>query len=203
MGNFIEVTGHGAAVQAPDRLDLHVSVTLVRAGVAEALEAANQGIRALGAAVREAGLADADLRTTHSGVSDEYGPEGARNGYRASQDLQLRISDLGRLDDVLSAAVAAVGDDFRMNQLTWAIADPTALLEQARAAAFADAREKAEQLASLAGAGLGAIRRVVESEGFAGPLPRLALAKSDTASFAPEQGTSQVEIALTVRWAIG
>ncbi|RNL64817.1 DUF541 domain-containing protein [Nocardioides marmoriginsengisoli] len=202
MSNFIEVTGNGAATQAPDRIDLHIAVSLVRPGVAEALDAVNSRVRDLGVALREAGLGDADIRTTHSNVSEEYGgPDNARSGYRAGQDLQLRVADLGRLDEVLAAAVAAAGDDFRMSHLAWAISDPAALMEQARAAAFEDARAKAEQLAALTGAELGALRRIVEGYG-GGGVPRLAMAKADAAGFAPERGSSQVETSLTVRWAL-
>lgn len=203
MGNYLEVTGRGVASQAPDLLDLHVSLTAVRDGVAEALGQVNQRVAAVGAAVRERGVAGTDLQTTSSSVSEEYGgPENRRTGYRATQDLRVRVVDPETVSDVLDAALAAAGDDFRLNHLSWAVADESALAGAARDAAFADARAKAEQLAVLAGRPLGELRRVVESDGFGGGVPRMALAKADSAGFAPERGLSQVEVSLTIRWSL-
>jgi len=203
MGNYLEVTGRGVAAQAPDRLDLHVSLTAVRDSVAEALGQVNQRVAAVSVAVRERGVTDADLQTTSSSVSEEYGgPENRRTGYRATQDLRIRITDPDRVSEVLEAAIAAAGDDFRMNHLSWAVADESALAAAAREAAFDDARTKAEQLAALAGRPLGDLRRVVESDGFGGGVPRLALAKADSAGFAPERGLSQVEVSLNIRWSL-
>lgn len=202
MGSYLEVTGRGVASQAPDRLDLHVSLTAVRDGVAEALASADVLVADVGAAARAHGVTDAEVRTTSSSVFEEYGgPEHRRTGYRASQDLTVRVTDTERLADLLDAVVAAAGDGFRLNHLAWAVADETALVARAREAAFADARDTAEQLAGLAGKPLGEIRRILESGSAGGGTPRLALAKADSAGFAPERGLSQVEVSLTVRWA--
>lgn len=203
MTKYLEVTGSGAATQVPDRLDLHLSVTTVRPGVADALAQAGHQSQALAAVLREHGIADADLRTTSSSVHDEYaGPDNTRSGYRATQDLTVRVADLPRLSALLDAAVDTVGDDFRLNHLSWGIADESDLVSRARAAAFEDARAKAAELAALAGATLGELLRITETSGSAGPVPRFALAKADAGGFAPEQGTSQVDVSVITRWSL-
>lgn len=203
MKRYLEVTGSGVATGVPDRLDLHLSITAVRPGVAAALTRVDEQVGTLGAVLREHGVAAADLRSTSSSVHEEYaGPENVRAGFRASQDLTVRIADLGKLATVFAATVEAVGDDFRLNHLSWAVADETDLVSRARSAAYDDARDKAAELAALAGATLGELLRIAETSGATGPVPRFALAKADVAGFAPERGTSRVEVSLSTRWAL-
>ncbi|MGO4257279.1 SIMPL domain-containing protein [Marmoricola sp. RAF53] len=205
MEQYLEVVGRGAATQAPDRLDLHISVTLVATDVGDALTGLADKVVALGTALREAGLADADIRTTGSNLGEEYSghdAEGRRSaGFRASQDLLIRLGDLDRASEVVSAALAAVGDAFRLGHLAWSLADEVPLVDLAREAAYADAAEKAAKLAALAGARVGGLIRVTEGEGYGGGVPRLMTAKADP-SFAAERGESRVEVSLTTRWTL-
>ena len=71
--------------------------------------------------------------------------------------------------------------------------DPSAALAQAREAAFADARAKAEHLAALADATLGQVEAVAEGGG-AGPVPPggfAAMAKADVGLQPGESGRSR------------
>lgn len=203
MGRYVEVVGRGAAAQPPDRLDLHVGVSVVAADVGAALARVGTQVARLGHAVRALGLEDRDIRSTHSSVGEEYlGPNAVREGFRADQGLVLRIRDLDAVATVLDAAVTAVGDDFRLQHLAWAVSDEAALADLARTAAFEDARAKASRLADLAGRSLGELQRVTEGESFqGGPFREVALAKASP-GFAPERGESQVEVSLTTRWAL-
>lgn len=200
MSRYVEVVGRGAATQPPDRLDLYVGVSVVRAEAGTALAHLAHQVTKLGAALREEGLADADLRTTGSSLGEEYaGADRTPAGFRANQDLTFRLSKPEAVSAVVSAAVGAVGDDFRLSHLSWAVADESALAEVARAAAFEDARTKAGQLAALAGAEVGRLVHVTENEGFGGGIVRAAAMKVD-ADFAAERGESRVEVSLTARW---
>ncbi len=201
MARYLEVTGTGAATAPPDRLDLFLGVSVVRPDVAAALGHLSARVTALGTALREAGVADGDLQTTSSGVGENYQQGGQPAGYLASQEIRVRLRDPGAVGSVLDAAVAAAGDELRLSHLSWALSDETELAERARAAAFTDARAKAEQLAALAGGAVGDLRRVTEGAGFGGGVVRLASAKAD-AGFAVERGECRVEVNLTARWTL-
>lgn len=203
MRKYLEVSGSGSAAAIPDRLDLHLSVTALGPGVAAALAEVDQRVRDLGTALREQGVDPGDLKTTSSSVYEEYtGPENTRAGFRASQDLTVRIADFERISDVLSAALDATGDTFRLNYVAWDLAENTEVFRQARQAAVEDARAKASELADLVGAELGDLLRITEVTGPAGAPGRFLAAKADTGGFAPERGTHQVEVAVQVRWAL-
>jgi uncharacterized protein YggE len=198
MSRHVEVTGTGAATAPPDRLDLAVAVSLARPAVGTALADLGDRVRALAAALRETGVED--LGTTSSSLGEDY-VDGRPDGFRATQDLRVRLDDPDRVGAVLDAAAVAAGDDLRLHGLSWALADQAPLAAAAREAALADARATAEHLASLAGATLGDLLRITEAPASGTPLVRLAAAKAD-AGFAAERGETRVEVSLTVRWAL-
>jgi uncharacterized protein YggE len=203
MGTYVEVVGRGSATQQPDRLDLHVGVSAVRPTVGEALTRLGAQVARLGEVVRELGVEDRDIRSTHNSVGEEYvGSERQRAGFRAEQGLVVRIRDISSVTAVVDAAVAAVGDDFRMNGLGWAVSDDAPLAARAREAAFEDAREKATQLATVAGRTVGELRWVRETDQFGGGPVRVASLKQDSSGFAPERGESEVSISVTARWSL-
>jgi uncharacterized protein YggE len=202
MGRYVEVVGRGSASQPPDLLDLHVGVSAVRPTVGEAIARLGAQVTRLGEVARELGIEDRDIRSTHNHVGEEYaGSERERAGFRAEQGLTLRIRDLDSVSGVVQALVESIGDDFRMHNLSWAVSDEAALSVRAREAAFDDARDKATQLAALAGTALGELRWVRETDQFGGGPVRLA-AVADAAGFSPERGESQLEVALTARWSL-
>lgn len=201
MAPYLEVTGSGVATAPPDRLDLHVAVTLLRADVGAALGDLADQVRALGTAVRTACPEDLDVQTTGSTVYEETDRDGVPTGFRASQDLRIRLGDLDAASGVVSAAVDAVGDAFRLGHVAWAVADESALATRAREAAFADASAKGAHLASLAGGRLGPLRRATEAYGVAG-LFQVAAGKALEADLVAEPGECRVEASLTVRWTL-
>ena len=71
---------------------------------------------------------------------------------------------------------------------------------RAREAAFHDARERAAQLARMAGAGLGAVQTIVEGDADRGPspMPKMALARASAGGLEP--GEASVATTVTVVW---
>ena len=84
-------------------------------------------------------------------------------GFRVNNQLTVKVRDLDRLSDVLDDAITAGGDAVRVNNVSFSVDEPEQYLGEAREQAMQDARERAEQLASLAGVTLGQLRSVSES----------------------------------------
>lgn len=82
-------------------------------------------------------------------------------GYVVSNSVRVKMRDMQRVGDVLDAVTEAGANNVYGIQFTFD--DPSALREQARAEAMAEARKKAESLAELAGVRLGAPRTISES----------------------------------------
>ncbi len=201
----LQVTGSGRAVAAPDVLVLDVAVSVRADDVGTAMRRAGEAAAALSETARAHGLGDADLRTTGSHVGPAFDRDQRPVGYDAGQGLRLRVADPATVSELIAALAEAAGDAFGMNGLSWELADDAPLRERAREAAYADARAKAEQLAALAGAGLGRVLRVTEREDFGRPrMAMMAAAAAKAAdSFPVEAGEQQVTVTLDVRWELG
>jgi uncharacterized protein YggE len=154
-------------------------------------------------AVLRSGVAESDLATTHVSLAPVHDPWPTVAGYEASLALTVRLVDLARVGSVLVAAVDAGGDGARVEGISFTHRDPAGLQEQARDAAYADARAKAEQYARLAGVALGEVRHVVEGAGMSGPGPRMMRAMADSASVPVDAGEGQVLATVTVTWSLG
>ena len=126
-------------------------------------------------------------------------------GYLVSNTVNVKVRDLESLSPVIDAATAAGGDLTRFNRLSFALADPAALREQARAAAVADLQDRAGQLAEFGGVALGELIYIAET-GFAPParadLSKTALAMESadaTAGRSTPIAAGQLSVEVTVQ----
>ncbi len=93
---------------------------------------------------------------------DEQGRELPRIlGYQVSNQVQVRVRQLDGLGPVLDELVT--GGANQVHGISFAIAEPTKLLDEARTKAMEDGRRKADLLARAAGVRLGRPLAIVES----------------------------------------
>ncbi|MGH9440846.1 MAG: SIMPL domain-containing protein [Thermoanaerobaculia bacterium] len=166
----ISVIGEGDATGTPDvaRAGLGVEVRSSRAGVAVA--EANTHMTAVVSALKKAGVAAKDIRTTDFSVDFERPPEPSPEAgqYRVRNVVEVTIRDRDRAGVVLDAALSSGAND--VFGISFSIEDPSPLREKAREAAVADARSRAEGLARAGGVGLGPLLSLSE-EGSSSPRP--------------------------------
>jgi uncharacterized protein len=168
------VSGQGRATAAPDSARVWIGVEAFAKSLARASEQANEDMGRVLSVLRAAGVAPEDIRTTRYDVlverrQDQRGPEPEPIGFRVSTSAEVRIRDLGQLGTILDRVVAAGSN--QIHGLNLEKADPTLAQAQALAAAYADARAKATELARAAKIKLGEIVSVAESSGFSPPIP--------------------------------
>lgn len=155
----VTVTGVGRVMGVPDTLRASVGVSVVRGDVSTALDEANAKMEQVIAAVRERGIAEEDIQTREFTVQPEYDypPNAAPRirGYAVRNLLEITIRNLESAGELLGEVTRVGGDDARVENVYFALEDNQGQLQQARQAAFEDARQKAEQYAQLAGRELG------------------------------------------------
>lgn len=205
MSDHLEVLGNGTASAVPDVVVLDARVQCEAADVAGALGEATGRVATALQAVADHGVGAGDRRTTGLGVSTRWDREGQKVvGYTAYQSLRLLVRDRDRVGALIKALAGAAGDAFGLDGVTLEVADPAPLLEQARTAAFEDARAKAEQYAALAGRPLGPVLRVTEEPDARMPGARFAArAAMDVGGMPVEAGESTVTATVTVRFGLG
>ncbi len=170
----IAVSGEGVVSQAPD-------MAMVTLGVSREARLAGQAMRATSEAMAEvllglesAGLETRDIQTTNIGLFPRYertndGRQPRVVGYIASNDVQIRVRDLDALGGILDAVVGDGAN--QMNGIQFMLSDPSSAMDEARAAAVADARAKADVLATAAGVTLGDVLSIREGGGANVPGP--------------------------------
>ncbi|MCA2226804.1 SIMPL domain-containing protein [Nonomuraea aurantiaca] len=197
----IAVAGEGAVSAAPDVMRLNAGVEVRRTSAAEAFAAVRAAAVRLTEALTGAGIAPEDLRTSELSLGPEYEVYPKVAAYRAAQGVEALVRDLSRADRVIDT-VAAVGEEARLNGVSFELSDPTRALAEARVRAFRDAAAKAAQYAELAGRPLGGVVSVTE-ESVGGPQPMAfaALAAEEKASISP--GRQTLSIGVRVVYAFG
>ncbi|CAB4327782.1 MULTISPECIES: outer membrane protein BP26/OMP28 [unclassified Brucella] len=171
----IAVTGEGMMTASPDMAILNLSVLRQAKTAREAMTANNEAMTKVLDAMKKAGIEDRDLQTGGINIQPIYVyPDDKNNlkepnitGYSVSTSLTVRVRDLANvgkiLDESVTLGVNQGGDLNLVND------NPSAVINEARKRAVADAIAKAKTLADAAGVGLG---RVVEiSELSRPPMP--------------------------------
>ena len=202
----IQVRGRGTVSAQPDVATVRLGVQTEAEDADEALSQNNERMQSLIAALEEADVATDRIQTQSVQLRPRYEepkPEGSTrkvSGYVASNLVEVRVEDLNALGTILDATVQAGGN--RIEGIQFEISDTAELQDQARTAAWEDAQHKAEQLASLAGAELGAAVHINESSNQPRPVVREEVAMDRAAAVPVEPGTQNLEVQVNVEWEI-
>ena len=198
----ITVVGSGTADVVPDVADWSFGVRSQAATASGALSANASAMKAVIAALEDAGVSKQDLQTTEVSLYPETADDGRTvTGYSASSNVTATVRKLGDAGKVVDAAVSAGANDVYGPNLHPSYTDEA--YGHAVDKAFDDARAHAEAIAAKAGVALGAPVAIVEGGGYV-PGPMTAYDTAAAAEVAPiEPGTQQVSASLTVTFAIG
>jgi uncharacterized protein YggE len=201
MDEALRVVGVGSASATPDAMTVQLAAEAVGATVQAALDEARGALERIRASLLERGVEPSDLRSTEFSIWPKQDPAGASLGFECRLGLAATVQGPAS-GELISAAVAAGGDSARLGGVSFGIGDASGLARQAREAAWADARDKAEQYAALSGRTLGRVLAVAEVPD-RGPVPvRMALASGNT-PLPVDGGTTGVTITVEVQWELG
>ena len=194
----VTVTGSGRVTTVPDRASFDFTVD-TQAATAQAALAKNASAAAtMIAAIKNAGVSDADLQTGQVALSPRMNDAGTDVlGYTASNTVSAAIA-LAKAGALVDAAVGAGATGVSGPMLTRS--DSDALYAKALQSAVANATDKAKTLATAAGLSLGAVQTMVE--GSQQPVV-FAAGKMDAAASTPiEAGTQEIDATVTVTYSL-
>jgi uncharacterized protein YggE len=210
---LISVTGKGEVSAAPDTAFINSGVTTQGATAREALDANTKAMNELMATLKEAGIEPRDIQTSGFSVSPNYVYTDARDangyqlppkisGYQVYNTVNVRIRDLAGLGAVLDKQVNVGANT--ISGITFSVADPSKLYDEARKAAFADAREKAALYADAAGEELGKLKSISETQGMDQPQPYMMKAVADSAGAPVPVATGELSFTINVQvtWSV-
>jgi uncharacterized protein len=203
------VIGEGSVTMAPDYARIRSGVTTNAKTVKEASDSNSKVMAAMIAALADAGIAKKDMQTSEFSIEPVYtspsskfsadGPNGPPklSGFRVSNHVTVIIRQISQVADILDGLVKAGATD--VGNIAFLISDREKVLDQAREAAMANARHKAELYAHASGVTLGRVAWITESSDLQPILP-MGAARSKLAS-APvpiESGEDTITARITV-----
>lgn len=194
----VTVIGSGEVRGVPDTVSAEVGIEVIAPDAASAMSQANERQQAVIDALDAQGVGAKDISTTAVSLQPQYGENSAITGYRSGNAITARIRQLDKAPATLAAIVGAGGNAARINGVTFTIDDDSALLADARARAFEDAKGRAAQYAELSGLSLGRIISISEAPGNAPPRPVPAGAMAADVPLQP--GEQTVSFSVTAVW---
>lgn len=203
----ITVQGVGKITLKPDLATISVGIQSQASTAKAAQAAASAAMTKIIAAVKKAGVADADMTSQWVSLQPQYAYSSGGTvpprvtGYQANQALSVKVRKIETTGAVIDAAVAAGATE--IGGISFSVADPTAATALARTAAITDAKSRATALAQAAGVSLGSLISVSEVSAPA-PVPYYADARAAAGVPTPVQvGTTDLEVDVQATFAIG
>lgn len=171
MPRTISVSGTGTVDATPDIARLSLAVQRRNASMQVARDDTVRVSKDFLALCKKLGIPENKIRTSGLTIQPEYRWDEKTNqqvftGYFVQRQLQVEVTDLNKLGDVIEGAI-----DAGVNEVSPPALDSSKAKElnrDALAAATADAKANAERVASSLGVKLGAVRTVVAN----GAMPR-------------------------------
>ena len=181
-GGTITVTGEATVQATPDMATIMLGVTTDGETASAAMAANTAAVSAVLARLAAAGVEERDLQTSNLSLNPNWvgydsGAMPTIAGYSAMNMLNVRVRDLAKLGDLLDASITDGANT--LNGITFELSTPRPVMDEARKAAVADAKARADLLVAAAGEVLGPIVQISETPNYNGPTPMF---RADAAS---------------------
>lgn len=171
----IWVTGVGKVNVVPDIAMLSLGIEAQATSVAEAQQEAAEAMDAVMNVIEGYGVDEKDIQTQFFSIQPVRRWDNGDNGkeiligYRVTNIVTVKVRNIDDAGSIIDAAVAAGGDNARVNSISFTVDEPEAYYGEAREEAMADAEAKAKQLADLGGVKLGKPIYINEYSGYISP----------------------------------
>lgn len=217
--NSISVSGTGEAVSLPDVASFSFTVSADAKVVSDAQGAVTTKMNAILAGLKALGIEEKDIKTTDYSVWPKYiytstvcspntiCPPSRQipDGYTANHSVSVKVRET--LD--AGKALALVGENGAtgLSSISFTVDDPDKIMEEARAEAIADAREKAEMLSEELDVRLVRVVGFYDNtggapyyaEGFGGDMLKSVAAPAPTVPMGENKVTANVTITYEIR----
>jgi len=204
----LNVSGNGTVYLTPDIANIYIGVHNENPVITTAVSNNNNQTQALVDALKNAGVAEADIQTSNFSVYttqsyDKLTGQSLGSTYAVDNTVYVTVRDLPKLGSLLNTAVGAGANN--INSITFDVADKTAAMAQARQKAMENASSLASELAQNAGVKLGEIQNVSYSDTSSIPYPYgMGGGGSSTpnTSVPIQPGKTQISVTVSVTYTI-
>lgn len=203
-GRTVTVTGTATIRSSPDQAIVTLGVQTQSQSAQDALQQNASQMADVVRAILGDGIKPADLATIGVDLYPNYDNNGtAIISYTAQNQLNVTVRDLDTVGQVIDDAVAAGAN--LTSGIQFQLSDQNQGVDQALADAVADARSKADAIATASGASLGAVMQVTENGGaFPPPMPYFSsdVAGAAEATTPVQPPTIETQVTVTAVWSL-
>lgn len=213
----ISTTGSGIVNVEPDMATFSVGMEARNEEMKIAQDEVTDEANAITAMLIEKGVAEEDIRTSSYQVTPENKYD--RNGnfvriehYVVRMTISITVHDIDLVGELLDESVTLGADS--VSRITFSVSDPDPYIQEARKAAIADAKQKAEDYAIGSGSELTGLFSLYESsspqptarESEAAPMMESAadvdMASSESNPVDVSAGTTTIVVRIETTWTI-
>jgi uncharacterized protein YggE len=211
VANTISVSGDGKVSAAPDMVTISITASEMADSTQQAKTAVDQKIQQILEILEQNNIPKEDIQTAELSLFPEYDwSQSGRSllGQRATQRLNVDITGITEEAERTTRIIDAVAEveNIQIDSIQFDIEDKTSLFHDARKLAFQKAKEKAEELATLAGVELSRPVSIEDTavESFPPPLFRnMAVEDSAGLGGGGEIPTGQLEVSVQIHILFG
>lgn len=203
-GTRLDIVASGEVTRVPDLAIISAGVQTLQPTATGAIEDNATRMERVRAALKRAGVADADIQTSSISLNPEYRYDNNQppvlTGYRASNNVSVKFRDLKRTGAILDALVKEGAN--QINGPTLTIDKPDSAYDEARVRAIANGKAKADLYAKALGKRV--VRLVSVSEAGASVPPPMPYASDIVVTGARvakteiDPGTQQLQVSVSM-----
>ena len=204
---LLQISAHGESHRTPDVAEISAGVVTQNADANAAMHDNANRMSAVVGALKKAGVADRDIQTSSINLSPQYkygeNQPPTITGYQASNTVNVRLREIGKVGDVLDALVKQGAN--QINGPTFGVDKPEVAIDEARREAVKQARARADLYADAAGLKVRRIVSLSESGEMQPPRPMMLKYSAMAAVAAPPvaAGENTLGIDLNVVFELG
>ncbi|WP_443750734.1 SIMPL domain-containing protein [Asticcacaulis solisilvae] len=153
MPTTLSLSATGQVSATPDMATIGFAVVTQGKTASDAMKANNARMNAVLAALKTAGIAAKDIRTSSLNLNPQYVYNNNQppqlTGYEARDQITVRVNDLNQTGPVIDAVIKAGIN--QIDQINFGLKNDDAVLDQARQQAVATLQQRAQLYAAAAG----------------------------------------------------
>ncbi len=202
------IQGEGRVLGVPDVAEISLGVVVEGGKDISELQKENaQKVNEIVSFLRNQGIKEEDIQTSFYNISPRYSKKKSNIedysieeiiGYKVEERLTVKIKDLEATGRVLAGAVDRGAN--LVSGPSFKIEDIASLQKEAREIAIKKAKEKAQNIAEIAGFGLGKLVSIAEHS--VPPLPIRATSSREGISIPIEPGSQEIKVSVTLTYEI-
>jgi uncharacterized protein len=205
---LLQISAHGETTQTPDLAQISAGVVTGNADANAAMRANAQRMSAVIAALKQAGVAERDIKTSSISLEPQYkyaaNQRPTITGYQVSNTVDVRLREIAKTGNVLDALVKQGANS--INGPTFTLDKPDAAMDEARTDAIRHAQARADLYAATTGLKVRRIVSISESGQMPRtphPMMRMAMANAEAPETPIATGENTIGVDLDVVYELG